>query len=273
VRDRRDTYIHGHHDSVLRSHRWRTVDNSAAYLIPHLRPGQRVLDVGCGPGTITLDLARRVAPGNVVGIDNEPAPLQEAREYADAQDVENVSFAVGDGYQLDFPDGGFDVVHAHQVLQHLTEPVMALCEMRRVCKAGGVVAARDADYAAMTWYPPDPRLNRWLEMYQRIARCNRAEPDAGRRLLSWARAAGFGTITPSASVWCHATPEDRAWWGGLWAERITSSAFAAQALDRHLATHDDLAEIADGWRHWAAQDDGWFAVLHGEVLCCVPRRS
>ncbi|MGH3882941.1 MAG: methyltransferase domain-containing protein [Pseudonocardiaceae bacterium] len=265
--DQRNTYTHGHHDSVLRSHRWRTVDNSAAYLIPHLRPGQQLLDVGCGPGTITIDLARRVAPGKVVGIDNDPAPLGEARAEAQRHGVSNLSFAVTDGYHLDFPDSTFDVVHAHQVLQHLAEPVSALREMRRVCTSGGVVAARDADYAAMTWYPPQAGLDRWLDLYQRVTRSNRAEPNAGRHLLSWARAAGFDEITSSATAWCYATPEERRWWGGLWADRITSSALAAQALDRHFATRDDLEDMADAWRHWAAQDDAWFAILHGEILC------
>ncbi|MGQ0718429.1 MAG: methyltransferase domain-containing protein [Pseudonocardiales bacterium] len=263
--DHQSSYIHGHHDSVLRSHRWRTAQNSAAYLIPHLRSGQQVLDVGCGPGTITTDLARLVAPGSVVGIDNEPAPLGPAR--AGARDISNVSFAIGDIYQLDYPNDTFDVVHAHQILQHLAEPITALREMRRVCKAGGLVAARDADYAAMTWHPPDARLDHWLDMYRRVARRNRAEPDAGRLLLSWARAAGFSRITCSAAAWCFATPEERAWWGGLWAQRVTSSTLADQALDSHLATWEDLEDMADGWRQWAEQDDAWFAILHGEVLC------
>ncbi|HWR47849.1 MAG TPA: class I SAM-dependent methyltransferase [Pseudonocardiaceae bacterium] len=274
--DQRNTYTHGHHDSVLRSHRWRTVDNSAAYLIPYLRPGQRVLDVGCGPGTISIDLAHRVAPGAVVGIDNHSAPLAEARAEAQRHGVRNVSFAVADVNHLDFAtveqsikfsDDTFDVVHAHQVLQHLPEPVTALREMRRVCTPDGVVAARDNDCAAMTWYPPQAGLDRWLELYQRVARSNRGEPEAGRRLLSWARAAGFSKITSSATAWCYATPEQRAWWGGLWADRITSSALAAQAVDRHFATREDLENMAVAWRQWAVQDDGWFAVLHGEVLC------
>ncbi len=265
--DQQNTYTHGHHDSVLRSHRWRTAQNSAAYLIPHLRPGQQVLDVGCGPGTITIDLARLVAPGSVVGIDNEPAPLEPARADAQRQGVGNVSFDVGDVYQLDYPDDTFDVVHAHQILQHLAEPVAALAEMRRVCKPGGYVAARDGDFATLTWYPPETRLDRWLDLYQRVARSNRAEPDAGRRLLSWARAAGFGEITCSATAWCFATPEERAWLGELWAQRVTSSALATQALERQLTTREDLEDMADGWRHWAEHDDGWFAVLHGEVLC------
>src|SRR5262245_33426749 len=60
-------YIHGHHQSVLRSHRSRTAANSDAYLLPHLQAGMTVLDVGCGPGTITCDLADVVAPGQVLG--------------------------------------------------------------------------------------------------------------------------------------------------------------------------------------------------------------
>ncbi|MDQ4104914.1 MAG: methyltransferase domain-containing protein, partial [Actinomycetota bacterium] len=234
--DRQSSYIHGHHDSVLRSHRWRTVHNSAAYLIPYLQPGQQILDVGCGPGTITIGLARMVAPGNVVGIDNEPAPLEQARADAQRQGAGNVSFTVGDVYELKHLDGRFDVVHTHQILQHLTEPVAALREMRRVCKPDGYVAARDADFAAMAWYPQEDRLDRWLDLYRHVAYGNRTEPDAGRRLLSWARAAGFGEIACSATAWCFTTPEERTWWGGLWAERVTSSARADQALDRHLAT-------------------------------------
>src|SRR5215468_6429208 len=108
------TYTHGHHESVLRSHRWRTAENSAAYLLPSLRRGMSVLDVGCGPGTITVDLARRVAPGSVVGVDREEAPLVEARELA--VDVPNLEFVVGDVYALQFAGASFDLVHAHQVL-------------------------------------------------------------------------------------------------------------------------------------------------------------
>lgn len=263
----RGTYTHGHHESVLRSHRWRSAQNSAAYLLPHLRPGQDLLDVGCGPGTITVDLARLVAPGRVVGVDRVEEPLAAARADAAAHGVANVTYATGDAYRLDHPDESFDVVHAHQVLQHLADPVAALAEMRRVCRPGGRVAARDADYAAMAWFPADARLDRWLALYRAVARANGGEPDAGRRLLSWARAAGFAEVAPSASVWCFATPEDRAWWGGTWAERVTASSLADQVAERGLATRDDLADLADAWTTWSRRDDAWFAVPHGEVRC------
>ncbi len=264
-----DTYIHGHHDSVLRSHRWRTAENSAGYLLPHLRQGQAVLDIGCGPGTITLDLAAAVAPGQTVGIDRVGQPLVDARLAAADRGLTNVAFTVGDAYQLDFPANSFDVVHAHQVLQHLTDPVAALREMARVGRPGGVVAARDADYAAMTWYPPDPRLDRWLELYHQVALDNGAEPDAGRRLLAWAHQAGYTDVLCSASVWCYSTPDEREWWGSTWAERVTESAFAQQAVSAGFTDDEELADIAAAWRDWGSTEDGWFAILHGEILCSV----
>jgi ubiquinone/menaquinone biosynthesis C-methylase UbiE len=263
-----DTYTHGHADSVLQSHRWRTVENSAAYLIPALRPGLDVLDVGCGPGTITVDLAARVTPGRVLGIDVSSDPLEEARAAAERAGVP-VTFKVGDVYALTAADDSFDVVHAHQVLQHLTDPVAALREMTRVCRPGGVIAVRDVDYAATTWFPADAGLEHWLALYERVARANDAEPDAGRRLLSWAHAAGLRDVTGTASTYCYASAEERQWWGRSWAGRATSSAFAQQALRYGLATTADLEAIAAAWLRWADADDGWLGMLHGELLIRV----
>ena len=263
-----DTYTHGHADPVLQSHRWRTVANSAGYLAGHLRAGAAVLDVGCGPGTITVDLAARVAPGRVLGIDVSPDPLDEARALAAREQVA-VQFAVGDVYDLALPDDCFDVVHAHQVLQHLTDPVAALREMARVCRPGGLVAVRDVDYAAVTWFPADPVMDRWLELYSAVARRNRAEPDAGRRLVAWAHAAGLRDLTASASAYCYAWPAEREWWGHSWAGRATASAFAEQAVAYGLASTAELAEIAAAWLRWARADDGWLGMLHGELLIRV----
>jgi ubiquinone/menaquinone biosynthesis C-methylase UbiE len=259
-----DTYTHGHHESVLRSHQWRTVENSAAYLLPHLHAGQELLDVGCGPGTITRDLARLVAPGQVIGVDNIDDPLSVAR--GDGAEG-NLDFRSGDAYELPFEDDSFDIVHAHQVLQHLTDPASALREMRRVCRPGGLIAARDSDYAGMIWFPRIAGLDTWSDLYHQIARGNNAEPDAARRLVSWCQSAGFEDITTSASAWCFATEEERQWWAGLWADRVRKSSFANQALDRSLATRETLDQLADAWLEWAAAPDGWFAVPNGEVLC------
>jgi len=259
-------YTHGHHESVLRSHRWRTAQNSAAYLLPELLAGLSVLDVGSGPGTITGDLAAVVTPGRVTALEHTADALALTRAEIERRALTNVDFAVGDVHALDFADDTFDVVHAHQVLQHVGDPVQALREMHRVCKPGGVVAARDGDYAGFVWWPQLPELDEWMRLYQQIARADGGEPDAGRRLLSWAHAAGFTQVTATASTWCFATPEDRAYWGGMWADRVRESRFARTAVDRGLATTADLDRIAAGWRLWAESPDGWISVLSGEIL-------
>lgn len=260
-----DVYTHGHHESVLRSHTWRTAENSAAYLLPELSPGLSLLDVGCGPGTISVDLARRVAPGRVVALDRSVDIVSQTRALADAQGV-SLEARIGDAYALPLPDASFDVVHAHQVLQHLSDPVRALADMRRVVRPGGVVAVRDSDYASFAWAPADPLLSRWLDVYRAVARHNQAEPDAGRFLKRWALAAGFRDVRVSSSTWTYADPASCAWWGGLWADRCEQSAFGDQAVTYGIATRADLAAMAAAFRAWAAKPDAYFMVPHGEVL-------
>jgi SAM-dependent methyltransferase len=265
-----EAYLHGHHDSVLRSHRWRTAENSAGYLLPRLGPGDRILDVGCGPGTITIGLAARVPGGGVTGIDAAGDVLAAARQEAAALGQRNIRFEAGDVYHLDYGAAAFDVVHAHQLLQHLADPPAALREMGRICRPGGLVAARDADYGGMLWYPQDPELQEWRTLYRHVARASGGEPDAGRHLLAWAHAAGFTGVEATASAWCYASPQDRAWWGESWAERVTSSSFADRALEHGLATRADLERLSQAWLRFAAHADGWFMIPSGEILCPVP---
>jgi SAM-dependent methyltransferase len=261
-----DVYTHGHHESVLRSHRWRTAENSAGYLLPLLEPGMRLLDVGCGPGTITLDLAARVSPGPTVGVDRDAGIVSEAQSLLESRSVSGIEFRTAHAYALEFEDESFDVVHAHQLLQHLTDPVAALGEMRRVLRPGGVLAVRDGDYGGFVWAPADPLLDRWLELYHDVCRHNGADADAGRSLLGWAQRAGFTEIHPSSSTWTFAEPESRRWWGELWAERTTASSVAEQAVAYGLSNPDELEAIAAAWRRWLEHDDGFFVVLHGELI-------
>ena len=262
-------YLHGHAAPVVAAHAARTVDSSSAYLAAHLRPGMRVLDVGCGPGSITLDLARRVAPGEVVGIDASASVIASARAAAEAAGDSRTQFETADAMRLPFDDNAFDVVHAHQVLQHVPDPVGVLREMARVTRPGGLVAARDADYEAMTWAPAHPGLDRWLELYRAAARGTGGEPDAGRHLLGWAHAAGLTGVTATASVWCFADDTARQWWGGQWQRRAVESGFHDQVVAQGLADAGDIAHVVDGWREWTASRDGWFVIVHGEILASV----
>ena len=259
-------YTHGHGAAVLSAHARRSAADSAAHLLPHLSAGMDLLDVGCGPATITADLAECVAPGRVVALDAAADALEAARATLSERGLsEQVELSCGDVMALPFEDGSFDVVHAHQVLQHLADPVGALVEMRRLTRSGGIVAVRDAVYSAMTWFPDPEGMEQWRSVYMTTARTNGGEPDAGSRLLSWARAAGFTDVTASASTWCYATPADRAWQSETWAQRCLTS-FGPQAVELGLADSADLETMAEAWRQWGGSEDAWFVVVHGEVI-------
>ena len=187
---------------------------------------------------------------------------------AAASDVANVEFAVGDVYALEHPDEQFDVVHAHQVLQHVADPVAALREMRRVCRPDGVVAARDSIYARVHLVPARRRASTGGSTS--TARSPRRTAASRTRAAGSARGrstAGFGAVAASASAWCYA--------GRRGAFVVGRPVGRARHEDRARRTRrrswdsrraDDLAELAAGWRAWAAAPNGWFAVLHGEVL-------
>ncbi|GAB3735297.1 methyltransferase domain-containing protein [Nocardiopsis nanhaiensis] len=262
-------YTHGQHPTVTNSYLWRNAENSAAYALEEMRPGRSLLDVGCGPGSITVDLARRVAPGRVIAVDASAEAVDQARATAAAEGVDDIDFLVGDVHGLDLPDDTFDVVHAHQVLQHVADPVRALAEMGRVARPGGVVAACDSDYSAMHWYPRLPELDAWMDLYQRVARANGGEPDAGRHMLAWAHEAGFTDVTYVAEVWSHSAPERRTWWGRMWARRILESALGTRAVEAGYATQADLEAVSAGWTRWSGHPDGVFVVPRGAILCRV----
>jgi SAM-dependent methyltransferase len=231
----------------------------------------KLLDVGCGPGTITADLAALLPQGHVIGLEYAPEVLKQARETADKNGVTNVEFAVGDVHALKYADGTFDIVHAHQVLQHVGDPVQALREMKRVTKSGGIVAVRDSDFGGFIWYPEVPGMDEYFDLYRLVARSNGGEPCAGRRLHAWAREAGFDTaqITATAGTWCYYTPEERFWWSELWADRTVGSAFATSAIEKGHATKEDLEMHASTWRKWGEKEDGWFTLIHGEIIAPV----
>lgn len=259
-------YAHGHHASVVNSHADRTAANSAAHLVPLIQEGMSILDVGCGPGTITADLAQLTGSGRVVGVDYSEAVIVQARERAAARGLTNVSFETGDAYALAAADDSFDIVTAHQVLHHLQRPVDALREFRRVVRPGGIVALREVDYGAVFWYPLLPALDDWLRIMLATGDALGAQFSAGRRVGTWAREAGFSDVTVTGSQWTYANEERVRWWGEGWAERALASSFATQALELGLATQSDLMEISEAWLEWSRTPGAFMQLPHGEVI-------
>lgn len=264
----REKYTHGHFGTVVDDHARRTAANSAEFLLPHLKETDVLLDLGCGPGSITLDLAEWV--DSAVGIDAAPEAIGRAEDDRERRGIANATFLVGDVYGLDYPAEMFDVVYAHQLLQHLADPVAALREAHRVLKPGCIVAVRDADYGTMVHDPHDPLIDRWLELYHQIARRNGGEPDAGRRLRGWASAAGFVDITPSTSTWTYSTAAAVDRWRRLWTSRLRQARMGRDLVREEIATPQEVEEMAAAFDSWAETDEPFFAFLHGEVLARKP---
>ncbi|MBT4513968.1 MAG: class I SAM-dependent methyltransferase, partial [Chloroflexi bacterium] len=113
-------------NDVQATYSGRQAESVADFLLPHLTPGMSLLDVGCGPGSITLGLGAVVSPGNAVGVDLEPGMIEQAKAMASEAEINNVEFQVANIYDLPFDDGQFDVVFTSAILEHLADPVGAL---------------------------------------------------------------------------------------------------------------------------------------------------
>lgn len=261
-----EKYTHGHAPAALRQHGRRTAAEAAAFLLPELRPGMRLLDVGCGPGSITRDLAKRLAPGEVIGLDLSRETLAVARQDAVARGLGNLQYQEGSVYELPFPDAVFDVAYAHQVLQHLREPAAALAEMLRVVCSGGLIAVRDVDWGTVSYWPRDPWIDRFIEVHLQTWYRNGGEPRLGRQLRALCNAAGLMDVQVTAAVWCYATRSETADWGESYAERLLSSPMGERAVEYGYASRADLESMAAAFRAWAIHPNAFWAFTHVAVL-------
>jgi SAM-dependent methyltransferase len=261
-----ETYQHGHHASVVSNHAKRTAEKDAAFFLPHLRSGMRLLDVGCGPGSITVGLALRVEPAPAVGIDPSASVVETARELARGHPARHVTFEVGTIYEPRFPAESFEAIFAHQVLQHLGRPVEALRRMRALLTPGGVVGARDVDWGSATFHPESVGLRRFLALYYELARRNGGDPDAGRHLRHWFREAGFVDMRITASTVCYADAAATQEWADTYADRTLHSNIAEKAVEYGVATRSDLAEMAAAWRDWGRDPDAFWCFSNTEVV-------
>ena len=261
------SYIQGHHESVTRTHAVRTAEDSAAFLLPHLRGDMRILDVGCGPGSISCSLCKYVPKGLVIGVDVTETVLDQGRFLG--KDLKNISFQVANVVEgLPFPDEHFDIVYCHQVLIHISMPITALREMRRVCKVGGLVACREGDWGTVVFHPLNSGLQLLLQVYERMLRSDGNEPHAGRQLHVWAKHAGLDPrrIQKGASTSSHSMEEDRQWYGKTHVERWKKSDLRSKAKTSGV-TDEQLAEMISGLEQWMNDEDGWMAILHAEIIC------
>lgn len=249
------------------AHARRSAETHAAFVLPHLRPGMRLLDCGCGPGSITAGLARAVAPGRAVGIDTSVEVRPEVSRTDPAGLAALIDLCAGDVVRLPFAANSFDVVFANALLQHLPEPGAALAEMYRVLKPGGLIAVADADYDGSIIAPDDPLLMESMRLIARL-RAERGRGDArvGKRLRGLLVAAGFVAVEASARAGVQGTEVPVRQTGEFWASYFEASEFVREAVAAGVCDRAQLRAMSSAWRRWALQPGAFWAAFLCEAL-------
>jgi ubiquinone/menaquinone biosynthesis C-methylase UbiE len=263
---RREVYTHGYSPQVAGYMAARSADRQAGFILPHLRVGMRLLDCGCGPGSITVDLAAAIAPGQVEGIDIGATQIAAARARATERRITNVQFQVADIYKLPFPTGLFDVVFAHAVIQHLRDPLRALGEMRRVLTPGGIVGLRDDDWGTVLFEPSTPLLRLWQSLMVKVWAHNGGDPFIGRKHRRLLNEAGFMRTQASSSAESYGTLEATSAFSTSMVEHHRAAAFARVVLEQGWADQRELEAMYREVLSWGERDDAFFSYTFCETI-------
>ena len=239
----------------------------ASFFIGYLRPGMDVLDCGCGPGSITLDLANLVSPGRAVGIDIESSHIAWAKGIQSERKVANIDFQVADLNHLPFADGTFDAAFAHGVVEYFKNPVHAFGEIRRVLKDNGVFGARHGDWGEFLFATKNKYAKKAMSIFVQMMKKNGGNPQFGRHQSSCLLEAGFHRIVSSASYDCWTpTLKGARDVGAFMKAYFMSKEFVIPALKYKVADRKTLSKIQSAFDNWGIDENIFAAEAWGEAV-------
>lgn len=264
-------YFHGHDDSHASNLAGRAADAAQGrFFLPYLTAGMRILDCGCGPGSITLGFAEAVGPeGEAVGVDLSPRFIERATELAAEKGVENASFRQGDVYALPFEDASFDAVFAHTLLVHLGDPLAAVKEMVRVARPGGVIGLRDADWGSLIWAPHDPLVQKYAELSVKGLEELGASPRYARGQRHLLIEAGCERAESAAVAISAGNPQAFGFMGPRLAGQLHQPGFQ-EMVKQGIIDSEEIAEIEAALKAWTQRPDAFFALLFCESVARLP---
>ena len=228
-RDKDQIYAFGYSPAAVGMMEGRSAEANARFFLIHLTPGMRVLDIGCGPGSITVGLAEAVAPSEVVGLDIEPSQVALGRDRAASLGLSNCRFEAGSVIDLPLEDHSVDAVFGHTILMQFRDldPVMA--EISRVLKTDGLIGFREIDFGASLYHSETSALREVMSILRRSILHNDGNPDIGRTLPMIFANAGFDILSAAATYACATTPQAKAGMYAAMAHLWEQSDFVAQA--------------------------------------------
>jgi len=204
-----------------------------------LRRGMRCLDVGCGAGDVTFEMARVVGDeGEVIGIDADAAVLEAARREAERRGA-RVRFRRGDAVGIDEPPI-YDLVFARFVLTHMNSPEAALAGMMAAARPGGMIVIEDIDFEGHVCFPPSHAFERYVQLYREVVRRRGGDPEIGRRLFQLMRAAGAEDVQVDVTQPAYAVGD------GKLAAQVTMEHIREAVVAAGLASHAEVDAIVAG---------------------------
>ncbi len=263
-------YTMGFSEEFLQSLRRYTAQASAAYLLPYLRPGLRALDFGCGPGTISVGLAKAVAPGELHGVDMEESQIELARTVVEAGLQDNAFFHVADVTDLPFEDDFFDVAHCHNVLLHVPDTSAVLTEVKRVLKPGGIIGCREMICASSFTHPDFGVIRKAWDMMEDLLVADDGHPQMGKELKGHILDAGFANPRITASFDVYGTPEDVRFIYGLADLWFLSPEITEAAIKYGAATEELCKAIGVAYDRWRDHPGAICGVAFGEAVANKP---
>lgn len=260
-----ESYTVGYDTAVMSWFNKRRAHSHAKFFTPYLQRGMRLLDGGCGVGSITADLATIVAPGETIGIDLEQSQINHAHHHT--THLSNLRFAQANITQLPYPDDYFDAVFVHGVLEHLAHPLAAVLEIKRVLKPGGIVGARHADWDGFLLAPIYPSLQPFLPTIKQLLKAQACDPQFGRHQVQYFNQAGLSLEQVSASYDCWTANEtERIEAGAFFAAYCASEGFKQQVYDAQLLDPTTLSAMIAGFQQWRDDPNAFAADAWSEVV-------
>ena len=263
-------YTMGFSEAMLESFRRHTAATHAAYLLPYLRPGLRVLDFGCGPGTISLGLARAVEPGELHGVDMEESQIALARSLAGSHRQGNATFHVADIAALPFEDGFFDLAHCHNVLMHVPDTQAVLAEVKRVLRPGGVIGCREMTCESSFTHPDYGVIRKSWDMFEDLLAADDGHPQMGRELKGHMVKAGFASVRTSASFDIYHSPADIEFIYALAQDWFLAPEITEAAIKYGASTRELCDAISDAYDRWRVDPAALCGVAFGEAVAGRP---
>lgn len=259
-----ESYAFGHDAVKTQMLQERNLEKCGQFIIPYLKPGLKILDCGCGPGTITVGFCDYIKHGHVTGVDIADEQLENARKLANKLNLKNISFEYANVTKLPFPDNIFDMVFSHAIFGHMPDPIAVLQEQKRVLKPSGILVVRDACWSGTRKcvYPSSDLIAESMKLYVRPMFDSLADSDIGLKLGALFDQIGLNNIKHNIS--CEVKVPQKI--ASFFIEEMNTRAYNKKLLQCGKLTVEQLKSYENAWNDFAKTAGAFYGLLWGEAI-------